>query len=59
MLDHGMIFVFSWFHSGFETSCLCTFSCRNRIYSITCIKAVVDGLVKYKIWEQITPTQLL
>jgi len=47
MLDHGMIFAFSWFHSGCEASCFFTFSCKNRMYSMTCIKAIVDGLVKY------------
>ena len=48
MLDHGTIFAFSWFHSGFETSYFCTFSCKNLMYSITCIYAVVDRLVNNK-----------
>jgi len=48
MLDHGMSFAFSWFHSGCETSYFCTFSCKNLMYVITCIYEVVDRLVNNK-----------
>ena len=37
-ITHGSIFAFSWFHSRNVVSYFCTFSCKNRIYSITCIR---------------------
>jgi hypothetical protein len=44
-LTHGISFESSWFQSGYDASYLWTFSCKNRIYSMTLEIEFIQTLV--------------